>query len=93
MARNRTLTAEQREAVARLDALTRQYEAAEEALSNAREAVTAEIVTVLRARTLGPSDVARHSPFERQHVGRIAKEAGIPPLRQPTTGGGSADDE
>lgn len=84
MAKTKTRTPEELSAIAELEELTRKYEAAERALDQAREAATEGIVRVLKAKTLGPSDVSRYGPFERQHVGRIAKAAGIPPLRKPT---------
>ncbi|MEU1434030.1 hypothetical protein ABZ438_08015 [Streptomyces sp. NPDC005786] len=60
------------------------YETAEEQLESARAALNEGIVDVLKARTLGPSEVTRLVPYERQHVGRISKAAGIPPLRERT---------
>lgn len=42
------------------------------------------IVDILMARTLGPSEVARQVQYDRQHVARIAKKAGVPPLREAT---------
>lgn len=68
----------------RLGELTGRYEAAETHLEQVRKEVTEEIAAILMARTLGPSEVTRLSPFERQHVGRIAKAAGVPPLREAT---------
>lgn len=68
----------------RLAELTGRYETAETHLEQVRKEVTEEIAAILMARTLGPSEVTRLSPFERQHVGRIAKAAGVPPLREAT---------
>lgn len=68
----------------RLTELSAAYEAAEKELDNARAALNEGIVEVLRAKTLGPSEVTRLVPYERQHVGRISKAAGIPPLRERT---------
>jgi hypothetical protein len=68
----------------RLAELSAAYIEAEERLDAAREALNAEIVDVLKARTLGPSEVTRLVPYERQHVGRIAKAGGVPPLRERT---------
>lgn len=67
-----------------LTKLTARYEKAEAQLEQIRKEVSDEIAAILMARTLGPSEVTRLSPFERQHVGRIAKAAGVPPLREPT---------
>jgi predicted lipid-binding transport protein (Tim44 family) len=68
----------------RLTELSTAYTEAEQAFEQAREALSAEIVSVLKARVLGPSEVTRLVPFERQHVGRIAKAGGVPPLREAT---------
>lgn len=68
----------------RLAELTGRYETTETQLEQVRKEVTDEIAAILMARTLGPSEVTRLSPFERQHVGRIAKAAGVPPLREAT---------
>jgi hypothetical protein len=68
----------------RLAELAAAYNAAEAALEEARLALNKGIVSILMARTLGPSEVTRYVPYERQHVGRIAKAAGIPPLREAT---------
>ncbi|MDH6709775.1 hypothetical protein P3T27_006524 [Kitasatospora sp. MAA19] len=64
--------------------LSAAYTEAEAKLDVAREALNAGIVSVLKARTLGPSEVTRLVPYERQHVGRIAKAGGVPPLRERT---------
>lgn len=76
-------TAEQ-EARGRLTELAAAFTEAEERLEVARTALNEGIVRVLMARTLGPSEVTRIVPYERQHVGRIAKQAGVPPLREST---------
>lgn len=68
----------------RLTRLTGRYEKAEVQLEQVRKEVSDEIAAILMARTLGPSEVTKLSPFERQHVGRIAKAAGVPPLREAT---------
>ncbi|MFJ9037971.1 hypothetical protein ACIRF8_15430 [Streptomyces sp. NPDC102406] len=68
----------------RLTELGAAYQAAEEQLDAARAALNEGIVDVLKSRTLGPSEVTRLVPYERQHVGRISKAAGIPPLRERT---------
>jgi len=75
---------EQHEAREQLTALGAAYIEAEAQFARARDALNAGIVTVLKARTLGPSEVTRLVPYERQHVGRVAKAAGVPPLRERT---------
>lgn len=84
MARDDTRTPAEIEALALLDDLTRKYREAERQLEEVRDEVSAAIVRILKAKTLGPSEVTRHVPFERQHVGRIAKAGGVEPLRPPT---------
>ncbi|MEU6340274.1 hypothetical protein ABZ883_04895 [Streptomyces sp. NPDC046977] len=76
--------AQQETARERLALLSADYVEAEKALETARAALNAGIVDVLTERTLGPSEVTRLVPYERQHVGRIAKAAGVPPLRDRT---------
>lgn len=77
-------TPEQQKARDRLADLSTAFAEAEKQLEAAREALNEGIVDVLMARTLGPSEVTRLVPYERQHVGRIAKAAGVPPLREST---------
>ncbi|WP_224274034.1 hypothetical protein [Streptomyces sp. LS1784] len=79
-----TSTDDQKAARARLAELSAAYTEAEAKLEEAREALNAGIVDVLMARTLGPSEVTRLVPYERQHVGRIGKAGGVPPLRERT---------
>nr|BEK68828.1 hypothetical protein KPHV_60550 [Kitasatospora purpeofusca] len=79
-----TSTDDQEAARRRLAELSAAYTDAEDALDAAREALNAGIVEVLTARSLGPSEVSRLVPYERQHVGRIAKAGGVPPLRERT---------
>lgn len=67
-----------------LEDLSAQYKAAERQMEEVRTKLNEGIVKVLMARALGPSDVTRIVPYERQHVGRVAKAAGVPPLREPT---------
>ncbi|MEU0275520.1 hypothetical protein [Streptomyces sp. NPDC006307] len=70
-------------AAAELDTLTKAFRKAEEKQEQAREAVHDAIVKHLRARNAPPGKIAEHTPYDRVHVGRIAKGAGIPPLRGP----------
>ncbi|MEU1284935.1 hypothetical protein [Kitasatospora sp. NPDC005856] len=79
-----TSTDDQQAARSRLAELSAAYADAEAKFEEAREALSAGIVDVLMSRTLGPSEVTRLVPFERQHVGRIAKAGGVPPLRERT---------
>lgn len=75
---------EQQEARNRLTKLAAVFTKAEQHLEAVRQDLNEGIVDVLMARTIGPSEVTRLVPYERQHVGRIAKAAGVPPLREAT---------
>ncbi len=48
-----------------------------------RERLAAAIVAALSA-DLGPSAIEREVPYDRQHIDRIRKGAGIPAKRRPT---------
>lgn len=48
-----------------------------------RERLAAAIVTALKAE-LGPSAIEREVPYDRQHVDRIRRAAGLPAKRAPT---------
>lgn len=71
-------------ALAELDTLTAAFKEAESQLEQAREAIQEAIVRHLRERNAPPGKIAEHSPYDRNHVGRIRDAAGIPPLRTPT---------
>lgn len=64
-----------------MDQLTATFRQAEEALEEARKELQKGIVRHLSERNAPPGKLAEHSPYDRNHVGRIAKAAGIPPLR------------
>ena len=72
-------------AFAEMDRLTADFHAAEVALEQAREAVREGIVRNLMERNAPPGQLAEHTPYDRNHVGRIAKAGGVPLLREPTT--------
>lgn len=74
----------QQAARSKLTELAADYKRAEAQFEAARAALNEGIVDVLKTRALGPSEVTRLVPYERQHVGRISKAAGIPPLRERT---------
>lgn len=71
-------------ALAELDTLTAAFNAAKEQMDEARDAVQEAIVRHLRERNAPPGKIAEHSPYDRNHVGRIRDAAKIPPLRTPT---------
>ncbi|MGJ5831405.1 hypothetical protein [Streptomyces ossamyceticus] len=72
------------EAKALLDRLGTERKELEAKLDDVQKETHDAIVDVLMARTLGPSEVARRVQYDRQHVARIAKKAGVPPLREAT---------
>ena len=71
-------------ALEELDDLTATFKATEADHERARDALHAAIVKHLMERNAPPGKVAEHSPYDRNHVGRIAKAAGVPPLRERT---------
>lgn len=75
---------QQQEARDQLKALSSAFIEAEQRLEEVRKALNEGIADVLMSRTLRPSEVTKLVPYERQHVGRIAKAAGVPPLREGT---------
>jgi hypothetical protein len=72
------------EAQALLDRLGTERKKLEARLDDVQKETHDAIVDILMARTLGPSEVARRVQYDRQHVARIAKKAGVPPLREAT---------
>lgn len=71
-------------ALKELDKLTAAYEAAERALDKRRDALHSAIVRHLMERNARPGEVSDHTPYDRNHIRRLAKEAGVPPLRERT---------
>lgn len=49
-----------------------------------REELAAAIVEALTTGGLRPNEVDKEVPYDRNHVRRIAKAAGVPPLKEPT---------
>ncbi|MFG2404231.1 hypothetical protein ACGFR8_07805 [Streptomyces brevispora] len=72
-----------KKALAELDALTDAYTRADTALEAARKPLHAAIIKHLTQRSAPPGKIAEHTPYDRNHVGRIGKAAGVPPLRGP----------
>jgi hypothetical protein len=72
------------EAKALLDRLGTERKELEAKLDDVQKETHDAIVDILMARVLGPSEVARRVQYDRQHVARIAKKAGVPPLREAT---------
>jgi hypothetical protein len=71
-------------ALAELDALTAAFEASRNAHEGDRKALQEAIVRHLRDLNAPPGEVAKHVPYDRNHVRRIADEAGVPALRTST---------
>jgi hypothetical protein len=71
-------------ALKELDALTAAYEAAKKPFDEAREALHSAIIKHLKERNARPGQVAEHTPYDRNHIRRIATAAGVPPLRERT---------
>lgn len=78
-----TPTDPQARARAKLAKATKAFETSKAQHERDREALAAAIVEALKA-DIGPSEVARIAPYDRQHIGRISKAAGIPPRRPAT---------
>ncbi len=57
---------------------TKRYKRADEARTAAGKAAIAQALDLLRAG-VGPSEVARLSPFTDSYIRRAAREANIPP--------------
>jgi len=71
-------------ALRELDELTAAYEAAKKPFDEARDALRDAIVKHLKERNARPGEVSDHTPYDRNHVRRIADAAGVPPLRERT---------
>lgn len=80
-------------ALSELDRLTSAFTKAKTQLDNSRDALHAGIVRHLHARSAPPGKLADHTPYDRNHVGRLGKEAGVPPLRGPNAAPAPAYDE
>lgn len=76
-------------AYAELDALTEALVAANQAAKDARSNLHKAIEKHLRARSAPPGELADHTPYDRNHVDRLRRAAGIPKLRGSQAG---ADD-
>lgn len=75
---------EQAAASVRLKKLRAEREALERKLKDCRSRTSDEIVSILMARTLEPGKVASDVGYDRNHVGRLGKAGGVPPLRAAT---------
>lgn len=71
-------------ALKELDKLTTAYAAAERKLDKARDALHDAIIKHLKEQNARPGEVSEHTPYDRNHIRRLAKAAGVPPLRERT---------
>lgn len=71
-------------ALKELDKLTAAYEAAEKRFDAARGALQGAIIKHLKERNARPGEVSDHTPYDRNHIRRLASAAGVPPLRERT---------
>ncbi|MDX3585994.1 hypothetical protein [Streptomyces europaeiscabiei] len=90
------MTEEEREreeaALRELDRLTDAYEAAKKPFDEARDTLHSAIIKHLMERNARPGQVAEHTPYDRNHIRRIANAAGVPPLRERTVRSAKRDD-
>ncbi|MFE4329663.1 hypothetical protein ACFRQM_09425 [Streptomyces sp. NPDC056831] len=68
-------------AYAELDKLTAAYQRAQGKVEQARVPLHDAIVRNYSDRTLPPGKIAEHTPYDRNHVGKIVKRAGAPLIR------------
>ncbi|TDD64792.1 hypothetical protein E1262_27275 [Jiangella aurantiaca] len=68
-------------ALAELDRLTASYTAAAANLERARAELHDAIIRHLRERSAPPGKIADHTPYDRNHIGRLGRAAGVPPIR------------
>lgn len=68
-------------AYAELDGVTAALQEAESRFAEARKTLQAAIVRHYADRTLPPGVIVEHTPYDRVHVGRIVKAAGVPLIR------------
>lgn len=73
------------EAIAELEEAANAFRDSEALLNRDRDRLHAAVVAALRA-DVGPSEIERISPYDRQHIQRIRRAAGIPPRRSQKAG-------
>jgi hypothetical protein len=78
-------------ALKELDKLSAAYAAAEKKLDAARDALHDSIIKHLKERNARPGEVSDHTPYDRNHIRRIANAAGVPPLRERTVRSAKGD--
>jgi hypothetical protein len=64
--------------------LRAELDAAQAVTDSKRDALHEAIVRHLKQRNAPPGRLAKSADYDRNHIGRLAKAAGVPPLREPT---------
>lgn len=64
--------------------LAADFKAAEGVADQKRGVLHKAIARHLLARNAPPGKIAKSAEYDRNHIGRIAKAANVPPLREPT---------
>lgn len=78
-------------ALKELDQLTAAYEATKKPFEEARDALHDAIIKHLKERNARPGEVSDHTPYDRNHIRRVASAAGVPPLRERTVRSAKGD--
>jgi hypothetical protein len=76
--------ARRKEALDEIGKLSAEFLEAQEELDKARESLHEAIASILDEQTVRPGEIAEHTPYDRNHVGRIGRAAGVTPLREAT---------
>lgn len=71
------------EALTQLREAAADFSAGEDEQESRRQRLHTAIVAALKL-DIGPSAIEREVPYDRQHIDRIRRGAGIPPKRKPT---------
>lgn len=74
------------EALAELRAATAEFTGGRDEQERRRERLAAAIVNALKVG-IGPSAIEREAPYDRQHIDRIRRAAGLPATRAATVQG------
>jgi hypothetical protein len=69
-------------ALAELDKVTAAFIRAEGKVEEKRRPLHEAIARHYAERNLAPGEMAKHTPYDRNHIGRIVKAAGVPTIRQ-----------
>lgn len=72
---------------ARLARLTSDYKKGEDSQEAARQALHEAIIRHLLERNARPGKIADHTPYDRNWVGELGRQAGVPPVKGPNAVG------